>query len=172
MKISLKELVLFSLLGAVICASKYAMELLPNVHLVGVFVVAITAVYRKKALYPIYAFVFLTGLLSGFAIWWIPYLYIWTVLWGATMLLPRNMPAFIAPIVYIAVCALHGFAYGLLYSPFQAFMFGLDFEGLTAWVVAGLPFDIVHGISNIVCGLLIYPIIMLLKNIDRYTDKN
>ena len=72
--------------------SKMLMELVPNVHLTGVFVIAFTVVYGVKALYPIYVFVFLTGLFSGFATWWIPYLYLWTVLWGVVMLLPKNMP--------------------------------------------------------------------------------
>ena len=47
------------MLGALMYASKVAMEVLPNVHLLGVFVVAMTVVYRKKALYPIYTYVFL-----------------------------------------------------------------------------------------------------------------
>ena len=37
------------MLGAVLYASKVAMEFLPNVHLIGVLIVAITVVYRKKA---------------------------------------------------------------------------------------------------------------------------
>ena len=28
----------------------------------------------------------------GFGVWWVPYLYVWTVLWGMTMLLPKKMP--------------------------------------------------------------------------------
>ena len=58
MKLNLKESVIFGMLGAVMYASKLIMEVLPNIHLIGVFIVAITVVYRKKALYPIYIFVF------------------------------------------------------------------------------------------------------------------
>ena len=114
------EIAVFAMLGSVMYASKIIMELAPNIHLVGVFTIAFTIVYRQKALYPIYIYVLLTGIFYGFATWWIPYLYLWTVLWGAVMLLPINLPKKIRPIVYMAVCAAHGFLYGTLYAPAQA----------------------------------------------------
>lgn len=170
MKLNIKEIAVFGMLGGLMYASKMIMELLPNIHLLGVFTIAITVVYRQKALYPIYIFVFISGLFAGFATWWIPYLYIWTVLWGATMLLPKNMPKKLAPFVYMGLCALHGFLYGTLYAPAQAILFGLDFEAMIAWIVAGLPFDFVHGVSNFFCGILIVPIISAIKLAQRVTQ--
>lgn len=168
MKLNVREIAVFSMLGAMMYASKVLMEALPNIHLIGVFIVAITVVYRKKALYPLYIFIFVTGLLNGFGTWWIPYLYIWTVLWGAVMLLPQNMPAKVKPFVYAGVCALHGFLYGILYAPAQALLFGLSFEGMLTWIAAGIPFDITHGISNLVCGMLICPLAAILKRANKY----
>lgn len=156
------------MLGALMYASKLFMELFPNIHLIGIFIVAFTVVYRKKALYPIYVFVFLTGLVSGFATWWIPYIYIWAVLWGFTMLLPKKMPKVLRPIVYMTVCALHGFLYGTLYAPSQAILFGLDFKGMITWILAGLPYDFIHGVSNFFCGLIICPIIAVLKHTQKH----
>lgn len=167
MKLSARETAVFGMFGALMYASKLIMEVAPNIHLLGVFTIALTVVYGKKALYPIYVFVLLTGLFSGFSMWWIPYLYIWTALWGVTMLLPKSMPKKIAPIVYMVVCAAHGFLYGTLYAPAQAMLFGLDFKGMIAWIVAGLPFDCVHGISNFVCGMLIVPIITVIGRVER-----
>ncbi|MGN0375035.1 MAG: hypothetical protein ACI4EN_05990 [Butyrivibrio sp.] len=163
MKPTVKEIAIFGMLGGLMYASKVIMEFLPNVHLLGVFTVAITVVYRQKAIFPIYIFVFITGLFAGFASWWIPYLYIWTVLWGFVMLLPRKLPPKAAPVIYMCVCALHGFLYGTLYAPAQALLFGLDFKGMVAWIVAGLPWDVVHGVSNFICGILIVPITSALK---------
>ena len=68
MKLSTREMTLFALLGALMYVSKVIMEMLPNIHLLGVFVVAFTLVYRKKALYPIYIYVFLNGSFSGFSV--------------------------------------------------------------------------------------------------------
>lgn len=153
-------------------AAKMIMEIVPNVHLLGTFVVAFTIVYRKKALYPIYVFVLLTGVFAGFATWWIPYLYLWAVLWGVVMLLPKNMPKKIRPVVYMLVCSAHGFLYGTLYAPAQAFFFGLNLEGTIAWIIAGLPWDCVHGISNFFCGMLIMPIVRALRIAEQGTMNN
>lgn len=168
MKLRVKDIAVFGMLGALMYASKVIMELLPNIHLIGTFIVAMTVVYRRKALYPLYIFVLLTGLLNGFGTWWIPYLYIWTVLWGMTMLIPKKIPEKAKPIVYSAVCSLHGFLYGVLYAPAQALLFGLDFEATLTWIATGLPFDITHGISNFICGLLICPIISILSKAEKY----
>ncbi len=168
MKLNIKEIAVFSMLGAMMYASKMLTEVLPNIHLIGTFIVALTVVYRKKALYPLYIFIFLTGLLNGFATWWIPYLYIWTVLWGAVMLLPEKIPSKAKPVVYSLVCALHGLLYGILYAPAQAILFGLDFKGMLAWIAAGLPFDVTHAISNLVCGILIVPIVSVLKKSNKF----
>ena len=57
MKLTIRETVVFGMLGALMYASKMIMEIAPNVHLLGVFIIAFTVVYRKKALYPIYIFI-------------------------------------------------------------------------------------------------------------------
>ena len=152
------ELVLFPMLGALAFCSKLLMEGLPNIHLLGMFVMLFALVFRVKGLIPLYIFVFLTGLYAGFNVWWIPYLYIWTILWGVTMLLPKNMPKAAQMIVYPLVCSLHGLLYGTLYAPAQALLFGLNFEGMIAWIVAGLYWDMVHALGNLCAGLLVYPL--------------
>ncbi len=167
MRLTTKEIAVFGILGAVMYASKLIMEAAPNIHLLGVFTIAFTVVYRKKALYPIYIFVFLAGIFGGFAAWWVPYLYIWTILWGAVMLLPKNMPQKAKPIVYMLICAAHGFLYGTLYAPAQAILYGMSLQGMIAWIIAGLPWDCIHGISNLFCGILIVPIISTLRLADR-----
>jgi len=169
MRLTIREIAVFGMLAAVMYASKIIMELLPNIHLLGVFVIAMTLVYRKKALYPLYTFVLLTGLFSGFATWWYPYLYIWTVLWGAAMLLPKKLSPKVQPVVCMLLCAAHGFLYGVLYAPSQALLFGMDFKATVAWVIAGLPFDFIHGVSNFFCGLLICPLAAVLRRLEKFS---
>ena len=166
-KVSIREITIYGMLGALMYISKVVMEFLPNVHLIGVFTVALTVVYRKKALFPIYTFVMLCGLFNGFNLWWIPYLYLWTLLWGAVMLLPKELPKKWEPFIYMGVCGLHGFLYGTLYAPFQAIAFGLSFKGMIAWIIAGLPWDAIHGVGNIVGGTLIVPIIKTLRTAEK-----
>ena len=164
----LRQLIVFAMLAAFMFISKLILEFLPNVHLLGALTVTYTVVYRKKALIPIYLFVFLIGLYNGFDLWWIPYLYLWTVLWAMTMILPKKMSPKIAPIMYVLVCGLHGLAYGSLYAVFQAFAFNLNFEQTIAWIIAGFPWDITHCIGNILAGLLIYP---LSKSLSKFEEK-
>ena len=163
--LSIREIALFAMLGTLMFCSKIIMEILPNIHLLGTFTMLITIVFRKKALLPIYLYVLINGVYSGFALWWIPYLYVWTVLWVITMLIPKTIPDRIAMIIYPLVCALHGFAFGILYAPSQALICGFDFKQTLSWVLAGFPFDLIHGISNLFTGMLVLPLSKLLRKI-------
>ncbi len=167
-KLTIRELAVFALLAALMFASKKLMEFLPNIHLVGVLIVAATVVYRARALYPLYVYVLLDGMVAGFGTWWVPYLYVWTALWGMTMLLPRRLPRAAAPFVYAAVCGLHGLLFGVLYAPAQAQFFGLSFKATLTWIAAGLPFDLIHAASNFLGGLLlIVPLITVMRRVDK-----
>ena len=64
------------MLGTIMFTSKIAMEALPNIHLVGMLTIVYTLVFRTKALIPIYIYVLMNGVYSGFSLWWMPYLYI------------------------------------------------------------------------------------------------
>jgi len=167
MKLTIREVTAFGMLGALMYASKMLLDILPNIHLLGMFTIAFTLVYRKKALYPIYTYVLILGVFNGFSAWWVPHLYVWTVLWGAVMLLPRNLPHKAAPLLYMILCAVHGFCYGLLYAPAQAALFGLDAKGTLAWIMAGLPFDIIHGVSNFFCASLVLPVTRAIRLAEK-----
>ena len=166
-KLTVREMTLFAMYAALMLVSKLLMQSLPNVHLIGMFTVLLTVVYRKKALIPIYLFVLLNGLVSGFTPFLIPYVYVWAVLWGVAMLLPKNLSYKTASVVYPLVCALHGFSFGLLYAPFQALAFGMYGKALWAWIIAGRGFDISHGIGNFVLGFLVYPLSKLLLRMEK-----
>ncbi len=155
------------MLGALMFASKKLMEVLPNIHLIGFFICVFTLVFRTRALIPLYIYIFLDGLFGGFSLWWLPYLYVWLPLWGGIMLCPKQMKRGIAVIVYAIVCGLHGFLFGVIYSPAQALMFGLNFNQMLAWIAAGLPFDLIHGVSNLVLGIFILPIADVLSKLKN-----
>ena len=158
-------MVVFALFGTIMFCSKIIMELLPNIHLLGMLTMTYTVVFRKKALIPIYIYVLMNGLYAGFNLWWVPYLYVWTILWAITMLLPKRMPRTAKLIVYPAVCCLHGLAFGILYAPVQALMFGLNFQQMILWIITGFPFDLLHGVGNLFTGMLILPLSQLLEKL-------
>lgn len=168
MKLSTAEIAKFGMLGAIMYAQKAVLASLPNIHLSAVIIIALTVVYRFKALYPIYIYILLEGLFGGFTTWWIPYLYIWTILWGVTMLLPKDLPnKKCGTIIFMVVCSLHGLLFGTLFAPAQALMFGLNFMGMIAWIAAGLSFDLIHGVSNFCVGVLIIPLIRLFRKLEN-----
>ena len=171
-RLTLFELVLLPIFGVMMYISKLVMEFLPNIHLLAMFITVFTLTYRWKALIPIYVYVFLLLFIGGFSLWWVPNLYTWTVLWGVVMLLPRRMSRRWQMVVYPVVCALHGFAYGVIYAPAQALLFGLDWRGMVAWIAAGFPFDAIHGVGNLLTGFLILPLVDLLKRLHKTVQKS
>ena len=80
----------------------------------------------------------------------------------------KKVPKKAQPLAYMAVCAAHGFLFGTLYAPAQAFLYGLSFQKMLAWIAVGLPFDFIHGVGNFFCGVLIMPIVTAL----RYAEEN
>ena len=92
------------------------------------------------------------------------------ILVGCVMLLPKHMPKKVQPLVYMSVCAAHGFLFGTLYAPMQALLYGMNLKGMISWIIAGLPWDMLHGISNFFCGILILPIASVLRLAERHTE--
>ena len=166
--LTVRELVVFAMLGALMSVFDIVMNVVPNVHLGGVLIVTYTAVYRWKALFPVYVYVFLIGLLEGFGAWWLAYLYIWPILWAMAMLIPRRTPVWLATILYSLVCALHGFGFGLLWIPSQMlFMsYTLD-QAMLVWAAGFFTADVPHGIGNLVGSTLILPLVKLIRKLDR-----
>lgn len=165
---SVEEMVLFALFGAMMFLSAQ-IDIIPNVHPLSLFIAAFTAVYRVKALIPIYVYVFLEGVTGGFGLWWYPYLYIWTVLWLLIMLVPKNIPEVAAGIIISVAATLHGASFGLMYMPFQCFVFCNGDWGLAwVWFLNGLTFDALHMIGNLASSLLAIPLIRLLCRLGKY----
>ena len=160
-------MIVYAMLGTILFLGKLIMEGLPNIHPIAMFITAFTIVYRAEALIPIYVYAFLVGLYGGFNMWWVPYLYIWSILWLVIMLLPKNLSNRTAFILYAAVCTLFGLAYGTLYAPTQAILFGYDFATTVKWIISGFPFDDMHGIGNLVMSILVLPMVKLLRQLNR-----
>ena len=158
--------------AALMFTSKIIMEAFPNIHLLGMLTMLMTVVFRAKALIPIYLYVIVQGIYAGFAPWWVPFIYIWTVLWGITMLLPKKMPTWLCAVVYPALCGLHGFAFGILYAPAEALFYGFDFKTTLLWISKGFYFDMLHGFGNIAAGFLILPLSRLMIRLENKANKN
>ena len=145
-----KKLVTAGLLAAVLVASKYALDALPNIELVSLLVILYTLEYPKLAAPAVYTYVLLYGALNGFGLWWPPQLYLWAILMLLTHLARRNEQ----PLFWAVLSGIFGLCYGALYAVFWAVLNGAA-AGLAYWV-AGIPFDLLHAGGNFVAALLLF----------------
>ena len=165
-KNAIRDIIVFSMLGTIMFLSDLLMEALPNIHAIAMFIALFTLLYRWKALIPLYIYIALMGVYSGLALWWIPYLYVWFPLWALMMIVPKGAPDKLKFILATVFCSLHGITFGLLYTPGQAIMYGLSFEGMVSWFLVGIPFDILSLIGNFAMSFLIRPLYKVIKKIS------
>ena len=172
-RLPIRDMAIFAVLGTIMFVSRISMQLFMSVHLLGLFIAAITLTYKMRALIPIYIYVMLDGIFAGFAFWWQPYLYIWLPLWLMFMIAGKFAIPKVAQVpLYMVLCGLHGLLFGIMYAPAWAFYMNLSFEATVAWIIAGLPADIIHCISNIALGTLIVPLTELLKKLALFTPSS
>jgi len=149
-KITVRDLALFSVLGALTFAAKYVMSFLPNIEPVSLMVMLFAVVFGWKGLYPIYLYVAIEVLFYGLGLWNINYLYIWAVLAVAAWLL-RGMRH---PLGWAMLSGVFGLLFGALCGIVDIFIGGIPYA-VTKWI-SGIPFDIMHCAGNFVIALLLF----------------
>ena len=85
-----REIVIYGILSAVLLAAQVSLGSLPNIEIVTLLILVYTLVFRKKVFFIIYIFVFLEVLIYGFGLWWINYLYVWSIQALITLLFRKN----------------------------------------------------------------------------------
>ena len=160
-KLTVREMVLFAVLGALTFAAKYVMSFLPNIEPVSLMVMLFAVVFGWKWVYPVYLYVIMEILFYGISLWNINYLYIWAVLAVAAMFL-RNMKHSFG---WALLSGTFGLLFGALCGIVDIFIGGLEYA-VTKWV-SGIPFDMAHCAGNFVIALLLFkPLRRLLE--DQY----
>lgn len=150
MRFTVRDITVLSLLGAILVGVQVVLVPLPNIELVSLFVIVYTIVYGLKALYPVYIFVLLEGLIFGFGIWWISYLYIWTLLAVIALLCHK----FDSELAWALVSGCFGLFFGALCA-IPYLISGGAYAAFSYWV-AGLGFDFIHCVSNFILALLLF----------------
>lgn len=131
-------------------AAKLVMAGLPNIEPVSLMVMLFAAVFGKKAIFPVYVYVFMEFAVYGIQLWSINYLYIWLVLALAAWLCRRMTH----PLAWALLSGLFGLFFGLLCAPVDIFIGGLSYA-LAKWV-NGIPFDLLHCAGNFVIALVLF----------------
>ena len=158
MKATAKDIVLCALLAARLLVLQVALGFLPNIEVVSLLIIVYTLVLERRALWIIYVFAFLEGLVYGFGIWWWNYLYVWTILYAAVRLFRRNTSA----VFWAVLSGLYGLGFGFLCS--LVYLLSGGPGAMFANWVSGIPFDLVHGAGNFAVAMVFYqPLMRLMK---------
>ena len=160
-RLSVRELCVLSIIAALIFAAKVALSPLPNINLNAIFIILTTVYFGWKALYTVGVYVMLEGLIYGFSIWWISYLYVWPLLVVIVMMARKNQSS----LIWAVIAGVYGLLFGpLMYLGYFAVLGG--WNGFPAMWIAGIPYDLIHAVSNFLTVLFLYR--PLSKVMDRY----
>lgn len=155
------NIALIALMAAILEVSKFALSFIANVELVTFFVIIFSLHFKGRIFPALLIFTVVEGLIYGFGVWWIMYLYAWPTLALITIFLSKRG----GTLTYTVVSAAFGLAFGLLCS-IPYFFIGLNeggisygFNSMFSWWIAGIPFDIIHCISNgVITAVLFKPL--------------
>ena len=145
-----KDLARLGLMVAILEVSKLALASLPNIELVSFWLILFTLRMGYRTLYAVYGFVLLEGILYGVHIWWIAYLYVWTLLVLLTQCFRSQQSVFFWSIF----SALFGLCFGALCAPVYAAAGGWLYA--LTWWGSGIPMDLLHCGGNFVLALVLF----------------
>lgn len=161
-KLTLRQIALFGMLGALTFGAKFAMQGLPNIEPVSLFLMIFAAVFGLKALYPTFLYVLLEVLFFGINLWTINYLYVWPIL----ALLSICMRKMESPVGWAILSGGFGLMFGLLCAPVYLFTGGPGFA--LSWWISGIPFDLLHAAGNFIMALVLFaPLRQLLDKLYK-----
>lgn len=159
------KIILVGLLSAILVALQVGLASIPNVELVS-FLLLIYALIFPLSMNILITFVFVTieMLVWGMGDWVIGYYWIWPI-WVVLIF-------FLKPIIkenhfgWSMVCGVWGVLFGALFAINHGIFYGFNFS--IAYWIKGIPFDIIHTVSNYVITLVLFkPVIKLFKQLYK-----
>lgn len=153
-----RDVVLIGIALAIVESVKLVLGFIPGVEIVSLLFIIYTLFFQKKMVYMLPAFCLLEGVMYGFGIWWFMYLYIWAILTLVVYLFRNKTSVWF----WSTLSGIYGLLFGLLCCPAYFVTGGMGMA--ISWWIAGIPTDIVHGISNFtICLILLKPLSRVLK---------
>lgn len=149
-RLTIKDITIMALMVATIEVCKFALAHIPNVELTSFWIIMFTLYFGTRIFYIIPVFILIEGAVYGIHLWWIMYLYAWPLLAIVTLLFRKMKGAW----EWSMVSGIFGLVFGLLCAIPYIFTSGI--YGAFAYWVAGIPFDLIHGIANFVIMLVLY----------------
>lgn len=173
LKISIQDIALIGMMTAVIEVSKLMLSFLPNVELVTFWIIMFTLFFGPKVIYAIIVFNLIEISIYGVQTWVIMYFYIWPLLALIVYLFRKQNSLWFFSILSGLFGLLFGAFGSLPYIVIGAVDGGIRSGLLMAfnWWVAGIPFDIVHGVANFaIMSVLYVPVRALLVRVGKIRE--
>lgn len=168
--LSIRDITLIGMMVAVIEAGKMALAFLPNVELTTFWIIMFTLLFGWKIIFVILIFILIEAAIYPFGLWVIMYLYTWPML----ALVVRLFHKIDSVWFWSVLSGIFGLSFGLLCS-FPYIFINSAGTGLTngiaatvAWWIAGIPWDIIHGVANFILMLILYtPVRSIIDKIHK-----
>ena len=149
-RLTVRQICILALMGALIFATKFALSGIPNVNLNTLLIILCAVFFGWKTLYAVFVYVLLEGLVFGFSLWWFSYLYAWPAVTAVVMMFRKNESVLLWAVIG-AMC-------GLCFGPLMYILYltVTGWRSAAALWIAGIPYDLIHCASNFVLILLLY----------------
>ena len=149
--LSVKDVAYMGISLAILEASKLALDFLPNVEVVTLLFIVYTLFFGRKTLLIAFGFTAIECFLKGVNVWSLMYLYIWPLLIIIVFLANRKNAD------YVFYCILSGI-FGLFFGMFCSipYLFIGGWSMAVTWWIAGIPYDIIHCVSNFFLTLILF----------------
>lgn len=157
-------MVLCGILAAIMAALQVAMSPLPNLEPVSLLVLVYTRVFGWQIFHILAVFILAEGLVFGFGLWWLSYLYVWPV-WVLMVRMLSYKDTDRPAIIWAVASGAFGLGFGALCA--LPYLVGGPWAAVSYWI-AGIPFDLMHCGGNFVLALVLAnPLYQLLKQLKE-----
>lgn len=159
-----KDITLIALLSASLTAGKMVLSFIPNVEIVSFLFIIYTTLFGFKRTFAT-AFIFSTTeiFIYGFGTWLLGYYIIWPTLIILAYLIGKTAKTEYG---FAILSGAFGLSFGMFFALFESVFYGIEYA-IPYWV-RGIPFDIVHGVSNFILMLVLYkPVVHTVKTVKE-----
>lgn len=165
--LNLRQLILLSMLGALMFAAKMVLAPLPNVEPVTLITMLLASCFGWQGLIAVYIYAACEFFVWGIGLWSVSYLYVWLILFAAA----RAAASAHSRLAMALLAAVFGFFFGALCSlPIAA---GGGWGAAFVWWQSGVGMDLIHGVSNFVLVFFLYdPLCRLLVRLKDGFDRS
>lgn len=156
--LTIYDIALIGMMVAVVEVCKLTSLGLSNIELTTFWIIMFTLYFGNRVFYMIPVFILVEGAMFGIQLWWIMYLYMWPSLALITKRFKNSDSVWTFSILSGMFGLLFGFFCAIPYVVIGT-VDGNIINGLYAgftWWVAGIPWDMVHGVGNFVLMFVLY----------------